>query len=224
MPEGILLVQVQAARDADDGYGMLHLDVAVEQQMLLPGIDVLSLSLFRTFIGKYLFAAVARVVAVAVCEAVGRDETLVFTSVAVQRTGGVGGAAQHFVERGVSRSILAGIECAPDGAHQLRIVAAEHLSADEFLKGTHHGVILHGSSLHHDVRSQFLGALQTEHLVQAVLHDRVGQSGCNVPEPGSLTECLFHLGVHEHRAAGAQVVGAGGMTGFDRKVLYRESQ
>ena len=68
MPEGILLVQVQAARDADDGYGMLHLDVAVEQQMLLPGIDVLSLSLFHTFIGKYLFAAVARNKAPALAE------------------------------------------------------------------------------------------------------------------------------------------------------------
>ena len=73
------------------------------------------------------------------------------------------------------------------------------------LKGAEHCVIVEGAALNHDVLPQVVGGSHTEHLVDGVFDDGDGQTRRNILYAGAVLLGLLDRGVHEHRAAAAQV-------------------
>ena len=79
------------------------------------------------------------------------------------------------------------------GPHQLGHVGTCHLCVGKQFEGTHNGVVSHRSALHHNLVSEVIARMQFEHLVKAVLYDRVGDSCRDVGNACPLAQHLFHL-------------------------------
>ena len=114
-----------------------------------------------------------------------------------------------------------GVEGTAYGTHEFGSVAAQHGFAGEEFEGTHHRVVLHRTSLHHDVVAQHGGVGEAQHLEEAVLHHRVGEPRSDVGHGSPLAELLLHLRIHEYGAACAEVAGVLGDAGLVGKVLER---
>ena len=103
-----------------------------------------------------------------------------------------------------------GIERAAESAHHLRTVAAENLAPGQPFESPHHGVVAHRAALHDDPAAHLVGRTELQHLVKAVLYDRVRKPGSDIGHRSSLAQHLLHAGVHKNGAARPQVAGMGG--------------
>ena len=224
MPEGKVLIHVQTARNAygQSAGGLLFRRAAVKEQRCLALIHVHAALGFSPLVVEHLLTAVAREEHAVVGEAVAGHGALVDAAVAVELARGVAGVAYHRIEaEGLVGVHAQGVERAAYGPHQFGTVAAEDRGAGEQFQRAHDGVVAHGSSLHHNLSAQLFDALQPQHLVEAVLHHRVGQSGGYVVHLRALAQHLLHLRVHKHGAAGAKVAGVAGAACGLRKVVHR---
>ena len=110
------------------------------------------------------------------------------------------------------------------GAHHLGNVAACHLRMRKELKSTHDSIVLHRAALHDDMLSEIIISSELQHLIEAVAHHRVCQSGCDISHRSTFAQHLLHLGIHKHRTARTEVTGAVCLTGQGSKVLHPIAQ
>ena len=92
-----------------------------------------------------------------------------------------------------------------EAAHKTGDVGTHHLTAGEQLEGPQHRVIEEGAALDRDPLAELVGVLELDDLVQGVAHHRIGQARTDLPHGGRLALGLLDRGVHEHRAAAAQI-------------------
>ena len=89
--------------------------------------------------------------------------------------------------------------------HQPRHIRTDDLSSKEQLQRTKHRIIVEGPALHHDPLTQVRRLLQADDLVERILDDRVGKTRRNICDRDAILLCLPHTGIHEDRAARAQI-------------------
>ena len=217
MPEGIILVDVQAPGDPDDPLGILVYRT-VEEQLVFVVVDVFSGLVVFPVVGEEFLTFVPGIIDAAVAEVVLLDQAVVFAAVALELAVSVVGHMDHVVQGGFPFRPAPGKQGTAVGSHDFRDVAPVDSGAGQQFEGPDHRIILHGASLEDDVVPQVMGVLELQHLVQAVLDHGIGQTGGNVPDGDPFPEALFYLGVHEHRAPGTQVAGFLGFTGQFGKV------
>ena len=223
-PEGVVLVHAEHARDANVAAERLLLGEAAvaEDPLVLPVVEVGQLRLLgHALQGRAALAAVARHVALAVGE--GRDGHLaVVLAQAARLAGRVHAEAFQGLNRGQGRGPLTRVVHARGqggavGTHEARDVGAHDLATGEQLEGAQHRVVEEGAALHDDALTQVRGLLELDDLVEGVTHDGVGQAGADVAHVRAFLLRLLDGGVHEHRAAGAQIHGGGGFHGHARE-------
>ena len=223
-PERVVLIHAEHARDADVAAERLFLGEAAvsKDPLVLPVVEVGQIRLLGDALqGRAALAAVARHVALAVGER--RDGHLaVVLAQAAGLAGRVHGEALQGLDRGQGRGPLPRVVHARGQggairAHEARDVGAHNLAAGEQLEGAQHRVIEEGAALDDDALAQVRGLLELDDLVEGVAHDGVGQAGADVAHVRAFLLRLLDGGVHEHRAAGAQVHGGFGFHGHARE-------
>ena len=119
---------------------------------------------------------------------------------------------------GVRYGIAHRIKRTTEGSHQLGFVATTHLSTRKQFEGTYHRIVAHSATLYDNMTAQLLGVLQLQHLVEAVAHHRISQSGRKVGHRSTFAKHLLHLRVHEHSATCTEVAGSQTQTGLVGKI------
>ena len=211
MPEGIFLVHVQGTGDADGQAWHGQVGMTLEQQFIFDGIDVFPFLLVFVSVGEYFFTAVAGVVIFPVAKPVTGDVAMILTALASQVCRCILCLAKHVVQQQVASGMPQGVKGTTEGAHQFRAVAPGDFTAGQKFNGTHHGIVAHGAALDHNVLAQNGSVFQFEHFVQAVFDHGIGEPCGNVVDCGAFPQHLLDFGVHEYRAAGAQITGCLGM-------------
>ena len=228
VPEGIVLVHAERARDADGAArgGLYRQALAVEEQgvLLLEEVGGVRAGLLVT--GAAL-ATVARDEAPAAAE-VGDGE-----QAAVGAQAAAGGLVSHLEivnlilgkQRGsaLGAGTVARKKRGAVATHAARDVGTEGILAREQLKRAQHSVVQERAALHDDLVANFLGVADLDNLEQGVLHDRVGKAGGDVAHRGAFLLGLLHARVHKDRAAASQVHGVLGREGSGGEVLHRHT-
>ena len=223
-PERVVLVHAEHARDADVAAERLFLGEAAvsEDPLVLPVVEVGQIRLLGDALqGRAALAAVARHVALAVGERRDGHLAVVLTQ-AAGLAGRVHAEALEGLDRGEGRGPLPRVVHARGqggavGTHEARDVGAHDLAAGEQLEGAQHRVVEECAALDDDALTQVRGLLELDDLVEGVAHDGVGQAGADVAHVRAFLLRLLDGGVHEHRAAGAQVHGGFGFHGHARE-------
>ena len=218
MPEGVVLVHVECARDADGAarglVGAQHL--AVKEQLVFLFEEVGGLGLLL-FVAGTLLAAVAGNEAPAAAKIVDGELAVV----------GAAAAADVFLRHGEVRDVLggkngrgavgagaiAGEQGRTVGAHTAGDVGTHGMNAGELLKRAQRGIGHKGAALDDHLAADFLGVAQLNNLEQGILDDGIGQAGRDVAHRGAFLLCLLDARIHKDRAATAQVDGSLGMDG-----------
>ena len=228
VPEGIVLVHVERARDAHrtarGGAGVEHR--AVEQQLVLEREQVGRGDLGLLVAGA-LLAAVARDEAVTVAKVVDREQAVVGAAAAV-RLGLLHLQVVDLLAREQrGGAVLAGTVASEQrravAAHAAGDVGSDGVSAGELLEGAQRGVAHEGAALDHGVGADLLGVAHLDDLEQRVLDDGVREARGDVAHRGALLLRLLDTAVHEDRAAAAQVDRCLGRNGRLGELLDREA-
>ena len=190
VPEGVVLVHVERARNADGAarglVGVQHL--AVKEQLVFLFEEVGSLGLLL-FVAGTLLAAIAGNKAPAAAKVVDGELAVV----------GATAAADVLLRHGEVRDILgrkdgrdtvgtgavAGEQGRTVGAHAAGDVGAHGVNAGELLKRAQRGVGHKGAALDDHLAANLLGIAQLNDLKQGVLDDGVGQAGRDVAHRGA---------------------------------------
>ena len=218
VPEGVVLVHVERARDADGAarglVGAQHL--AVKEQLVFLFEEVGGLGLLL-FVAGTLLAAVTGNEAPAAAKIVDGELAVV----------GAAAAADVFLRHGEVRDVLggkngrsavgagaiAGEQGRTVGAHAAGDVGTHGMNAGELLKRAQRGIGHKGAALDDHLAADFLGVAQLNDLEQGILDDGIGQAGRDVAHRGAFLLRLLDARIHKDRAAAAQVDGGLGMDG-----------
>ena len=92
-----------------------------------------------------------------------------------------------------------------EGAHDSGDVRADHFHSGDPLKRPEHSPVIEGSALNDNMPPQLRRIGQLDDLVQRVLDNGIGKPGRDVGDGRPLLLRLLYVGVHKHRAAGAEV-------------------
>ncbi len=218
VPEGVVLVHVERARDADGAarglVGAQHL--AVKEQIVLLFEEVGRLGLLL-FVAGTLLAAVTGNEAPAAAKIVDGELAVVGATAAADmllRHGEVRNVLGRKDGRGaVGAGAIAGEQGRTVGAHAAGDVGTHGMNAGELLKRAQCGVGHKGATLDDHLAADLLGIAQLNNLEQGILDDGIGQAGRDVAHRGTFLLRLLDTRVHEDRAAAAQVDGGLGMDG-----------
>ena len=220
VPERVVLVHVERARDAHGAAGRLLRGEhrAVKEQLVLEVKEVGGVVLARARAAGALLAAVARDEATAAAKVVDREQAVVGAAPAVD----VGVLDLEVVNllageqlRGAADSgAVAGEKGRAVGAHRAGDVRSDDVAPGEQLEGAQGGVGHEGAALDHAVLADLVEVAQLDDLEQGVLDDGVGEARRHVADGRALLLRLLDAGVHEDGAAAAQVdrvLGADGL-------------
>ena len=218
MPEGVVLVHVERARDADGTtrglVGAQHL--AVKEQLVFLFEEVGGLGLLL-FVAGALLAAVAGNEAPAAAKVVDGELAVVGAATAADmllRHGKVRDVLSRKDGRGaIGTGAIAGEQGRTIGAHAAGDVGTHGMNAGELLKRAQRGIGHKGAALNDHLAADLLGVAQLNDLEQGVLDDGIGQAGRNVAHRGAFLLRLLDARVHKDRAATAQVDRGLGMDG-----------
>ena len=218
VPEGVVLVHVERARDADGAarglVGAQHL--AVKEQIVLLFEEVGRLGLLL-FVAGTLLAAVTGNEAPAAAKVVDGELAVVGAAAAADmllRHGEVRDVLGRKNGRGaVGAGAIAGEQGRTIGAHAAGDVGTHGMNAGELLKRAQRGVGHKGAALNDHLAADLLGVAQLNDLEQGILDDGIGQAGRDVAHRGTFLLRLLDARVHKDRAATAQVDGGLGMDG-----------
>ena len=210
VPEGVVLVHVERARDADGAarglIGAQHLAVKEQLVFLFEEIGGLGLLLFVT---GALLAAVAGNEAPAAAKVVDGELAVVGAAAAADvllRHGEVRDVLGRKDGRGaVSAGAIAGEQGRTVGTHAAGDVGTHGVNAGELLKRAQRGIGHKGAALDDHLAADLLGIAQFDDLEQGVLDDGVGQAGRDVAHRGAFLLRLLNARVHKDRAAAAQI-------------------
>ena len=227
-PEGEVFIQIEHPGDADDASGSILLlqRRVVKQPLALVG-EQIGHVLGSAPTAQTLFAPIAGDVTAAAGEDVDGEHTVVGTAAAPGGGGGICKVVDLLQRQHGGGLTLIPLPCQQrraEGTHNARNVGAGGLHTGDGLKGPQHRLIVEGAALHHHVGAQLPGISQLDDLEQGVFDDRIGQTGRNIGHLRPLFLCLLHVGVHKHRAAGAQIHRMLGKEGFFCKILCGKAQ
>ena len=210
MPERVVLVHVECARDAHrTARSLVRREArAVEEQLVLVLEEVGRLDLVA-FAASALFATVARDEAAATTKVIDGEQAVVGAATTMNLgmldlkmvnlvLGKQGGNA-------ILARTLAREQGRTVGTHRTRDVGTDDLTAREQLKRTQRGVRHEGSALHHHVLADLLVIAQLDDLEEGVLDDGIAEARGHVANGCALLLGLLDAAVHEHRAAAAKV-------------------
>ena len=218
VPEGVVLVHVECARDTHGAarglVGAQHL--AVKQQLVFLFEEVGGFGLLL-FVAGTLLAAVTGNEAPAAAKVVDGELAVV----------GATAAADMLLRHGEVRDVLgrkngrnaigagaiAGEQGRTVGAHAAGDVGAHGVNAGEMLKRAQRGVGHKGAALNDHLAADLLGVAQLNDLEQGILDDGIGQAGRDVAHRGTFLLRLLDARVHKDRAAAAQIDRGLGMDG-----------
>ena len=222
MPEGVVLVHVERARDTDGAArGLVGTqDLAAKEQLVFLFEEVGSLGLLL-FVAGALLAAVAGDEATAAAEVVDGELAVV----------GAASAAHVLLPHGEAGDLLSrkdGRDAVRTGAvareqgrtvgtHAAGDVRTDRMHAGELLECAQGGVGHKGAALDDYLGTDLLGVAQLDDLEQGVLDDGVRQAGGDVAHRGALLLRLLHARVHEDGATAAQVNRVFGQHGLGGK-------
>ena len=218
VPEGVVLVHVERARDADGAarglVGAQHL--AVKEQLVFLFEEVGGLGLLL-FVASTLLAAVTGDKAPAAAKVVDGELAVVGATAAADmllRHGEVRDVLGRKNGRGaVGTGAIAGEQGRTVGAHAAGDVGTHGMNAGELLKRTQRGVGHKGAALNDHLTADLLGIAQLNDLEQGILDDGIGQAGRDVAHRGTFLLRLLDARVHKDRAAAAQIDRGLGMDG-----------
>ena len=218
MPEGVVLVHVERARNADGAarglVGAQHL--AVKEQLVFLFEEVGGLGLLL-FVAGTLLAAVTGNEAPAAAKVVDGELAVVGTATAADmllRHGEVRDILSRKDGRGaVGAGAIAGEQGRTVGAHAAGDVGAHGMNARELLKRAQRGIGHKGAALDDHLAADLLGVAQLNDLEQGILDDGIGQAGRDVAHRGAFLLRLLNARVHKDCAAAAQVDGGLSMDG-----------
>ncbi len=218
VPEGVVLVHVERARDADGAarglVGAQHL--AVKEQLVFLFEEVGGLGLLL-FVAGALLAAVAGNEAPAAAKVVNGKLAVVGAATAADmllRHGEVRDVLGRKNGRGaVGTGAIAGEQGRTVGAHAAGDVGAHGMHAGELLKRAQRGIGHKGAALDDYLAADLLGIAQLNDLEQGILDDGIGQAGGDVAHRGAFLLRLLDARVHKDRAATSQVDRGFGMDG-----------
>ena len=218
MPEGVVLVHVECARDTHGAArGLVGTqDLAVKEQLVFLFEKVGGLSLLL-FVAGALLAAVAGNEAPAAAKVVDGELAVVGAAAAADvllRHGEVRDVLGRKDGRGaVGAGAIAGEQGRTVSAHAASDVGTHGVNAGELLKRTQCGIGHKGAALDDHLAADLLGVAQLNDLEQGILNDGIGQAGRDIAHRGAFLLRLFDARVHKDRAAAAQVDGGLGMDG-----------
>ena len=210
MPEGVVLVHVERARDADGAArGLVGAqDLAVKEQLIFLFEEVGGLGLLL-FVASTLLAAVAGNKAPAAAKVVDGKLAVVRATTAADvflRHGEVRDVLGRKDGRGaVGAGAVAGEQGRTIGAHAAGDVGTHGVNARELLKRTQRGIGHKGAALDDHLAADLLGVAQLNDLEQGILDDGIGQAGRDVAHRGAFFLRLLDARVHKDCAAAAQV-------------------
>ena len=227
-PERVVFVHIEGSGDADDAPGGLFFGERLIVEEPLP--------LVLHHIGGFFtgggtagspLAAVAADMLAAAGEFIDGQHAVVGASAAAHAGGGIG-ELQDFIQgehlRFLSVVMVPGRQGCAEGAHDACNIRADCLHPGDFFKGPKHRQIVEGAALDHDVLSQGFCRGQLDDLEQSIFDNGIRKACGNIRDFRSFLLGLLHIGVHEHRAAGAQVHGSLGKQGFLGKIRSRIAQ
>ena len=218
VPEGVVLVHVECARDTHGAArGLVGTqDLAVKEQLVFLFEKVGGLSLLL-FVAGALLAAVAGNEAPAAAKVVDGKLAVVRATAAADmllRHGKVRDVLGRKNGRGaVGAGAIAGEQGRTVGAHAAGDVGTHGMNAGELLKCAQRGIGHKGAALDDHLAANLLGVAQLNDLEQGVLDDGIGQAGRDVAHRGAFLLRLLDARVHKDRAAAAQVDRGLGMDG-----------
>ena len=218
VPEGVVLVHVECARDTHGAarglVGAQHLAVKEQLVFLFEEVGGLGLLLFVT---GTLLAAVTGNEAPAAAKVVDGELAVVGAAAAADmllRHGEVRDVLGRKNGRGaVGAGAIAGEQGRTVGTHAAGDVGAHGMNAGELLKRAQRGVGHKGAALDDHLAADLLGVAQLNDLEQGILDDGIGQAGRDVAHRGAFLLRLLDARIHKDRAATAQVDGSLGMDG-----------
>ena len=208
-PEGVVLVHIQHTRDAEltARRSLGRKRRIAEQPLALVGEKVRALFV-RVRIARALLAAVAGGVAPPAGEARDRQHTAVGAAAAAQRLRLV---LQRFdlrerKHRGLLPMVVAaGDQRRAERAHESRNVGTDCLRAGDPLKRAQHSLVVKGAALHDNVRAKLTRVGELDDLIERVFDDGIGKPRRNIRHARALLLRLLDVGVHEYRAARAEI-------------------
>ena len=218
MPEGVVLVHVERARDADGAArGLVGAqDLAVKEQLIFLFEEVGGLGLLL-FVAGTLLAAIAGNEAPTAAKIVDGELAVVGATTAADmllRHGEVRDVLGRKDGRGaIGAGAVAGEQGRTIGAHTAGDVGTHGMNAGELLKRAQCGIGHKGAALDDHLAADLLGVAQLNDLEQSVLDDGIGQAGRDVAHRGAFLLRLLDARVHKDRAAAAQVDGGLSMDG-----------
>ena len=109
-------------------------------------------------------------------------------------------------------------------AHEARDIGPYHLDAHLLLECPQHGLIVEGAALDDNPAAQLLGRGGANYLIKGVLYDGNAQSGADILQSRAILLRLLDGGVHEHRAAAAEVDRPLGKEAEGGEVLHAVAQ
>ena len=218
MPEGVVLVHVECARDTHGAArGLVGAqDLAVKEQLVFLFEEVGGLGLLL-FVAGTLLAAVAGNEAPAAAKIVDGKLAVVGATAAADvllRHSEVRDILGRKDGRGaIGAGAIAGEQGSTIGTHAAGDVRAHGMYAGELLKCAQRGIGHKGAALNDHLAADLLGVAQLNDLEQGVLDDGIRQAGRDVAHRGAFLLRLLDARVHKDRAAAAQVDGGLGMDG-----------
>ena len=218
VPEGVVLVHVECARDTHGAarglVGAQHL--AVKEQLVFLFEEVGGLGLLL-FVAGALLAAVTGNEAPATAKVVDGELAVVGATAAADmllRHGEVCDILSRKDGRGaVGTGAIAGEQGRAIGAHAAGNVGTHGVHAGELLKCAQRGIGHKGAALDDHLAANLLGVAQLNDLEQGILDDGIRQAGRDVAHRGAFLLRLLDARVHKDCAAAAQVDGSLSMDG-----------
>ena len=110
-------------------------------------------------------------------------------------------------------------EAHAEGAHEAGNGRTDDLAAQELFESPQDGVVVESAALDDDVLAELGRVFDLDDFIQGILDDRVREACRDVGQCSPFFLGLLDFGVHEDRAARAQVDGALGQEGGLREVL-----
>ena len=224
-PERQQIIHVEHQRDTDLLLMMIAAAIAA-QQIVLHLVQVRKRFLFRTGAQRRLFAFIAGDQPLSVCEHIDGQRAMVRAAIADSARRRMGEAVHLFLvqDRGGPLGMTLGDQRRAIGPHQMRDAGADDLRAQLLLEAAQHAVIAERAALYDDLLADVLAAAGTDDLIQRVLHDAAAKACRNVLDARAVFLRLLDAGVHEHRAARAQVDRVARLQAQLRKLLRAVAQ
>ena len=111
-----------------------------------------------------------------------------------------------------------------EGTHNTGNIGACNFHTGDPFKGPQYRLVIEGSALDHDMLAQLRWVCQLDDLIQRVLDNGIRKACGDIGNGCTFFLRLFHIGVHKHGTAGAQIHRIGSKQSLPGKVFRTVTQ